>query len=70
MRPRISREEAVYLVQVLEFQVAEMEEKLEQVTQLERDFAKVIYDLKHPVQAEYTDTGYFAGHRIVGTEET
>lgn len=70
MRPRISRNEAAYLVQVLESKVAEMEKKMEQVTQLEWDFAKILYDLKHPVQAECTDTGYFAGHRIVGTEET
>jgi hypothetical protein len=70
MRPRISRKEAAYLVQVLESQVAEMEERLEQVTQLERDFAKILYDLKYPVQVLHDDKGYFAGHRIVGTEET
>jgi hypothetical protein len=70
MRLRISREEAVCLVQVLELQIAEMEEKLAHVTQLERDYARILYDLKHPVQVEYSDTGFFAGHRIVGTEET
>jgi hypothetical protein len=46
MRPRISQQEAAYLVEVLTAQHEEMKQKLSDVEQLERDYALIIYDLK------------------------
>ena len=69
MRPRVSQKEAAYLVQVLQLQIGEMKEKLENVKQLERDYARIIYDLKHRVQRVCDDKGYFKEHRIVGDRE-
>jgi len=69
MRPRISQKEAVYLVTVLAVQLEELKQKLDDVKQLERDYSRIIFELKHPVQVKYTDEGFFAGHHIWGDRE-
>lgn len=69
MRPRISQQEAVYMVSVLTSQLEGIREKLEVVTELERDIRKCIYDLKNRVQIVYDGKGCFAEHRIVGDQE-
>lgn len=58
------------MVEVLTSQVEELEQKLGDIQQLDRDITHMLYDLKHPVQILYGDVGYFAGHKIVGTQET
>lgn len=70
MRPRISREEAAYLVQVLSAQIEEMREKLRNVEQLERDYTRIIYDLKNPIQPQYNEKGYRIENRLIGSQET
>ena len=69
MRPRISRKEAAYLTTVLEGQLEEMKQKLTELTQLERDYSRIIFELKNPVQVNYDSKGYFAGHFIWGDRE-
>lgn len=69
MRPRITRAEAAYLVTVLEPQIESMKTQLENLKQIERDLTLLIYNLKNPVQPEYSETGNYAGNRILGDQE-
>jgi len=70
MRPRISQQEAAYLVMVLQAQIEEIREKLRNVEQVEQELTRLIYDLKHPIQPQYTEKGFFKEHRIIGPQET
>jgi hypothetical protein len=69
MRPRISQKEAAYLVKVLSVQHEQLKQKVSDIEQLDFDYRKMIYDLSHRIQVDYTDKGYFKGHRIVGDQE-
>jgi hypothetical protein len=70
MRPRISRKEAAYLVEVLNLQTETMKGKVRDLEELERDFKRIIFELKNPVQVLYSEKGFFVGHKILGNEET
>ena len=68
MRPRISQNEAAYLVQVLKAQIDELKEKYENLAELERVYSVIIYNLRNRVQGSYE--GYrLKANRIVGDGE-
>ena len=64
MRPRISQQEAAYLVSVLSLQTEQLEQKVRDIEQLDSDMFRIIYDLQHRVQAVYDDKGYRKENRI------
>lgn len=70
MRPRISQKEAAYIVTVLKAQIEKMREQLRNVEQLDRDYTRVIYDLKHPIQPQYSEKGYRIENRVIDSQET
>jgi hypothetical protein len=68
MRPRISKREANYMVEVLSAQHNILQKKYEDLVQLELDYHRIIFELKNPVQRIYDNEGHLKGHRILGNE--
>ena len=69
MRPRISREEATYLVTVLQGQLRDLEQKLSDVEQTEKDLDKLLSYMKNPVQPEISESGCIRAGRIISDKE-
>jgi hypothetical protein len=68
MRPRISRAEASYLCEVLTAQREQLHQRYLDLKELERCMDRIIFDLKHRVQAICIGTNdnphYYLGKRI------
>jgi hypothetical protein len=56
MRPRISQEEAKYLVQVLKLQMQELQQKYLELEQLEAQLNTVVYKLRNPRDQSSNET--------------
>lgn len=70
MRPRISQQEAAYLVQVLKVQIEALKQHCLELEQLERDFYEILDKLKHEVYRVYDKDFNCLGTEIRGPQET